>query len=435
MKLIAYVMGQNADRTIELCFKSLKGVDEIVFVDGGSTDRTLELAKNYDVKVIHNKWDQAKHGMASIQKNLMLEYVKEKYMGDWVLHIDADEIIEDNGIEKIKEFINNKPPYEIYDIKMKHLVYNLRYEDSTRDIHYAPTRLFKVDKDIYYPTGEHVILLSKVTGDVRGLSPILIWHFAYCGGIWDIRTRYIGQDERRVNEKERGLGAHTKEFLDTWRNVHLFGTYPIKKVEPTDLPQLLLSEFLIDKDEIYFANRGIEGKHSIMVKEWNDYFKPESVLDLGCGRGPYLYFWNWYIPQGINQHYTGIELSKWAVNNSFCDKILNGNITDENFYKYFWEDFKGDGGIGYDLITAIDVLEHLTNEDLDKTLKNMSKYGKQFLFSIPFIGDPNLDADPTHIQKKTKEEWIKLIESYGIELEPTQTNWMFHEQILIGKKK
>ena len=45
---------------------------------------------------------------------------------------------------------------------------------------------------------------------------------------------------------------------------------------------------------------------------------------------------------------------------------------------------------------------------LNQTLKNMSKSGKQFLFSIPFIGDPNLLADPTHIQKKSKEELSKV---------------------------
>ena len=65
----------------------------------------------------------------------------------------------------------------------------------------------------------------------------------------------------------------------------------------------------------------------------------------------------------------------------------------------------------------------------------MSKFGKKFLFSIPFIGDPNLDNDKTHIQKKTKEDWIELIESYGIKLEEVPLHFLFREQILIGRKK
>ena len=120
----------------------------------------------------------------------------------------------------------------------------------------------------------------------------------------------------------------------------------------------------------------------------------------------------------------GIELSKYAVNHAFCPDIQIANIAGE--------------GVGYiqtDLITAIDVLEHLNDEDLDKTLINMMRHGKRFIFSIPFVGDPNLTNDKTHIQYKTKEQWIKLIESYGIKIKETPKDWLFSNQILVGVKK
>jgi len=157
-----------------------------------------------------------------------------------------------------------------------------------------------------------------------------------------------------------------------------------------------------------------------MVKQWYDYFKPESVLDLGCGRGCYLFFWKWFVNDS-----EGIELSEWAIKNAFVSQpiIRQGDVSEPIDY------------CNYDLITAIDVLEHLDNEQLDKTLKNMFNYGKKFLFSIPFEGDPNLLNDNTHKQFKTKEEWIKLIESYGIKIKDAPNDWLFHEQILIGEKK
>ena len=46
----------------------------------------------------------------------------------------------------------------------------------------------------------------------------------------------------------------------------------------------------------------------------------------------------------------------------------------------------------------------------------MSVYGNKFIFSIPFIGDPNLMNDRTHKQFMTKEQWIQKIESFGIKL-------------------
>jgi SAM-dependent methyltransferase len=155
-----------------------------------------------------------------------------------------------------------------------------------------------------------------------------------------------------------------------------------------------------------------------MVKQWDNYFKPDSVLDLGCGRGPYLYFWRWFVKNSF-----GLELSEFAKNNAFIDGIKLGNINNEKNY------FKTD------LIIAFDVLEHLTDDNLDKTLKNMVKFGNKFLISVPVIENPNLEADKTHIQKKTMQEWIKLIESYGIILEPTPKDWLFWPQIIIGRKR
>jgi hypothetical protein len=86
------------------------------------------------------------------------------------------------------------------------------------------------------------------------------------------------------------------------------------------------------------------------------------------------------------------------------------------------------------LILAVDILEHLDDRQLANTLKIMAKCGKRFLFSIPFEGNPNLMDDKTHKQFKTKEEWIKLIESYGINLKDAPKEWAYADQLLIGEK-
>ena len=146
------------------------------------------------------------------------------------------------------------------------------------------------------------------------------------------------------------------------------------------------------------------------------------MLDLGCGRGPYLYFWQWFV--GVT---AGIELSEWACKNAFVPYVVNGDISNE-------EIFKGISPLNWDLITAFDVLEHLDDNQLDLTLKNMLKYGNQFLISVPVIGDPNLLNDKTHKQLKTKEEWIKLWESYGLKITEAPKDWLYHEQLFIGER-
>ena len=70
---------------------------EIVVVDSGSTDRTVELCRQRGVKVFHHEWE----GFTR-QKNLLLQYCT----GDWILYLDADEVITEELRLEISESIS-----------------------------------------------------------------------------------------------------------------------------------------------------------------------------------------------------------------------------------------------------------------------------------------------------------------------------------------
>jgi SAM-dependent methyltransferase len=360
---------------------------------------------------ISNIYNQDDAMMNGKQRNFYLNYLKEHYPNDWALCLDADEVVED--LDKIKEFIQTANP-GLYSVKMRHFQEDLGHEDATQQTHYVLNRLFKIDEADCYPEVEHPVL----KGESRGVTDCTtIWHLAHITHCFNIKNRY------EKNMKHSNI--HSPEFLDWWKDSHMFGTYPSKQVNPIEIPDVILNYFHIDKDKYYFANRGIEIKHPIMVQQWNEYFKPESVLDLGCGRGCYLYFWKWFVGQSY-----GIELSDWAVKNNFLgykehsNFIKVGDISKEDsWYKREW-----------DLITIIDVLEHLDDKQLDKTLSNIVNCGKKFLFSIPFEGDPNLLADKTHKQFHNKQWWFDKISSYGIIIKYTPKDWLFSQQQLIGFK-
>jgi glycosyltransferase involved in cell wall biosynthesis len=76
--IITFNEEANLPRTLE----SVKWADEIIVVDSGSTDRTVEIAKNYGAKV----WIEPWKGFAA-QKNSALD----KATCDWILSLDADE--------------------------------------------------------------------------------------------------------------------------------------------------------------------------------------------------------------------------------------------------------------------------------------------------------------------------------------------------------
>jgi glycosyltransferase involved in cell wall biosynthesis len=78
----AAVICADEERNIGACLESLAWCDEIVVVDSGSRDRTVEIARKHATRVLHHEWP----GYVA-QKNWALEQTT----GDWVLCVDADE--------------------------------------------------------------------------------------------------------------------------------------------------------------------------------------------------------------------------------------------------------------------------------------------------------------------------------------------------------
>ena len=84
MKITATVISLNEERRISAALESLAWADEIVVVDSGSSDRTVEVASTFTDRVLHNPWP----GYAA-QKN----YAAAAATNDWVFSLDADEVV------------------------------------------------------------------------------------------------------------------------------------------------------------------------------------------------------------------------------------------------------------------------------------------------------------------------------------------------------
>jgi len=84
-KLSVVIPTKNNEDIIRRCLESVKWADEIVIVDGYSTDRTLEIAKEYNAKIVQNKFD----GNFDKERNLGTD----NSTGDWILQLDSDEVV------------------------------------------------------------------------------------------------------------------------------------------------------------------------------------------------------------------------------------------------------------------------------------------------------------------------------------------------------
>jgi glycosyltransferase involved in cell wall biosynthesis len=83
MKISACLIVHNEEKNLERCLRSIRPVvDEMVVIDSGSTDGTLEIARSFKARVVHQDW----LGYVG-QKNFALAQAQHP----WVLSIDADE--------------------------------------------------------------------------------------------------------------------------------------------------------------------------------------------------------------------------------------------------------------------------------------------------------------------------------------------------------
>jgi glycosyltransferase involved in cell wall biosynthesis len=107
MKLSAIIITRNEEHAIQACLAGVAWADEIVVVDSGSTDRTVELARAAGAIIVQAP-DWPGFGP---QKNRALD----ASTGDWVLSIDADERIDDALRAEIAATLA-APSFEVYEM-------------------------------------------------------------------------------------------------------------------------------------------------------------------------------------------------------------------------------------------------------------------------------------------------------------------------------
>lgn len=146
MKISLAMIVKNEEAHLKRCLESVKGVvDEIVIVDTGSTDKTIEIGKMYGGKIYDFIWADD----FSKARN----YSLEKATGDWILVLDADEWLQKDYKHEIQKFIQNGEKIGRVNIKSKFESDGVVHESNC-----FTSRLFP--KGIYYEGRIHEQLIS-----------------------------------------------------------------------------------------------------------------------------------------------------------------------------------------------------------------------------------------------------------------------------------
>jgi glycosyltransferase involved in cell wall biosynthesis len=112
MLLSVAIVTLNEEENLPRTLASVQWADEIIVVDSGSTDRTVEIAQNFGARVIHRPWP----GFAA-QKNFAIA----QCLGSWILSLDADEELTPELQTQIRTILPANPPFDAYYLPRRNL--------------------------------------------------------------------------------------------------------------------------------------------------------------------------------------------------------------------------------------------------------------------------------------------------------------------------
>jgi glycosyltransferase involved in cell wall biosynthesis len=102
----------NEERNLARTLASVEFADEIILVDSGSVDRTIEIARSFHATVFSEPWK----GFAA-QKNSAIE----KCSGTWVLSLDADEELSPELRAQFRALLPSNPPFDAFFLRRRNL--------------------------------------------------------------------------------------------------------------------------------------------------------------------------------------------------------------------------------------------------------------------------------------------------------------------------
>ncbi len=110
LPLSAILVVRNESKNIRRCLESLRWVDEIVVVDSGSTDDTMEICRSFSCRVIEHEW----LGFGATKKLAVSSATH-----DWILSIDADEVISPELRDRIRAILSAPPRAQGYRVRFR----------------------------------------------------------------------------------------------------------------------------------------------------------------------------------------------------------------------------------------------------------------------------------------------------------------------------
>jgi tetratricopeptide (TPR) repeat protein len=315
------MIARDEEAFIEDCLQSVQGlVDEIVLVDTGSTDRTVQIAQRYGAKIVHHPWRDD----FSEARNVSLQHAT----GDWVLWLDADERLDRGSAEAIRNAIRD-PQFVGYLVEIVNEVGDP--QSSSTFVHRA-CRLFRRLPVTRFEGRIHeqvVPSLQRNGYEVAYLKGVRIRHLGY--------RQDIVADRRKHERTIRLLREEVqKNPEDLFQRFNLGNAYYVAGQYAEAVREL---EPIVDRIEPYADHAAIG--YVLLANALYPLGQYERILQVherAIRRGidhPGLYFADGYACLALRRYAESVEAFQKAIAACDDDRFVSGDTSISGFKAYY----------------------------------------------------------------------------------------------------
>ena len=395
------MMAQNAENTLAIALESLGSVyDELIIVDGGSTDSTCEIASSYGAKIIHSKWT----GNHSQQRNVYLKSVNT----DWVFVLDYDEFIDKQTLAFLSNLKQKEQLLYIDNFWIPRKWYNpfsKKFFIASKP-HYPDfqRRLFKFNPQIVYEGKIHETIYGLLHSG-KCLNNLSIYHL-------DLLINSESKREQKVIKYSQTspLDGMPHYYLPNINNIQKQAWSFSEILPPVQslLVAISIKCKVCDSDAHTFAQGILLGKYEVdyfqcsncgFIQTEEPYWLEEAYSDAIARTDVGLVFRN----NNLSRQAAHIIFSLFNHDAKFLDYgggygLFVRMMRDLGF-NFYWSDkfctnlfakgFEFDEAVSdsYQLVTAFEVFEHFVNPT--EEIENILKFSRNVLFSTELLPENN----------------------------------------------
>jgi glycosyltransferase involved in cell wall biosynthesis len=207
MRLSFCMIVKNEATNLPRCLASVQSIaDELIVLDTGSTDNSIAIAQSFGARVEQYSWN---HNFATA-RNIALTYVT----GDWVLVLDADEVLAPEVVPALKQAMQNEQA----------LVINLIRQEigAVQSPYSLVSRLFRHHPDLCFSRPYHAMIDDSVAQLLRHQPH---WQIVNCP---QVAILHYGYDPTQISSRNKSETARLA--MESFQAEHPHDPYVCSKL-------------------------------------------------------------------------------------------------------------------------------------------------------------------------------------------------------------